>query len=161
MTLTTVNGKAIVWKVILAVGAKCLAASPLFSNLTVLGATQTPVASAVSSAGSPAKLVLLQQPSDAVTQAVILPAIRVAVEDGNGNIVTSATNRVRVNLTGIYGLGGTLKINAQKGIATFNNLTVSTAGNYTLTLSSPCLTSTTSTVFTIGPPVSSTNCTTF
>ena len=52
------------------------------------------------------------------------------------------------------------KINAQKGIATFNNLMVSTAGNYTLTVSSPGLTSITSTVFTIGPPVSTTNGTT-
>jgi Right handed beta helix region len=153
MTLTTVKGKAIVSKVIVAVGASCLAAWPLCGNLAVLGETQSPV-------GPPGQLVLLQQPSDAVTQAVILPGIRVAIEDGNGNIVASATNRVRVNLTGLYGLGGTLKMDARKGIATFSNLTVSTAGNYTLTVSSPGLTSTTSTVFTIGPPVSTNNGTT-
>jgi hypothetical protein len=88
---------------------------------------------------------------------VILPAIRVAIEDANGNNVTSATNRMRVTLTGIYGLGGTLVVNAHKGIAIFNNLMVSTGGNYTLTVSSPGLTSATSTVFTAGPPVSTTN----
>src|ERR1700742_3812775 len=121
MPLTTVKGKALVLKGIVAVGASGLAAWPLCGNLAALGETQSPVASsaAVSPVGSPGQLVFLQQPSDAVTQAAILPGIRVAIEDANGNIVASATNRVRVNLTGIYGLGGTLKMDARKGIATF------------------------------------------
>jgi len=88
------------------------------------------------------------------------PPTRVAIEDANGNILSSATNRVRVNLTGIFGLGGTLKVNARKGIATFSDLTVGTVGNYTLTVSSPGLTSTTSAVFTIAPPVSTNSATT-
>jgi hypothetical protein len=162
MPLKNIKGNTIVLQLILTVGVSCLAARPLFGTLAMLGETQSPVAPAATgnSVGSPAQLVFLQQPSDTVTQAVIAPAILVAVEDANGNIVTSATDRVRVDLTGIYGLGGTLRINAHKGIATFNNLMVSTAGNYTLTASSPGLTSATSTVFTIGPPVTTNNGTT-
>jgi hypothetical protein len=158
VTLTSIKGNEIILRVILAVGVSCLTARPR-SVLAVPGETQSTVSpnTMVTSVGPPAQLVFLQQPSDTVTQTVISPAIRVAVEDANGNNVTSATNRMRVNLTGIYGLGGTLVVNAHKGIAIFNNLMVNTGGNYTLTVSSPGLTSATSTVFTAGPPVSTTN----
>jgi hypothetical protein len=162
MTPKTIKAKAIVSTLLLALNAGGLATRPRFSNLAVLAESQIPTApsATVSPVGPPAQLGLLQQPSDTSTSTVISPPTRVAIEDANGNIVSSATNRVRVNLTGIFGLGGTLKINARKGIATFNDLTVGTAGNYTLTVSSPGLTSTTSAVFTIAPPVSTNSATT-
>jgi Chitobiase/beta-hexosaminidase C-terminal domain/Right handed beta helix region len=141
-----------------------------FSTLTVstagaytLSATNPSLASATSESftiNTPgttttlaaAKLAFLQQPSNALTQATISPAVQVAVEDGNGNTVTTATNPVTLALTGATGLGGTLTATPQNGVATFSNLTVSTAGAYTLSATSPSLTSATSTSFTIITP---------
>jgi Pectate lyase superfamily protein len=162
MTLNKIKDTAIVWMLLLPFSVYGFAAGARLSILASAGESQSPVASpaTVSSVGPPTHLVLLQQPSDTSTQAVISPPIRVAIEDVNGNIVPTATNRVRVNLTGIYGLGGALKVNARKGVAIFSDLVVDTPGNYTLTLSSPGLTSTTSAVFTVGPPVTTSNGTT-
>ena len=97
----------------------------------------------------PAKLAFVQQPTSALTGATISPAVTVAVEDSNGNPVTSATNPCTLALVGGTGLAGTLTATPQNGVATFSNLTVSTAGTYTLSASSPSLTSATSTSFTI------------
>ena len=145
-----------------------------FSNLTVgtagsytLSATSPSLTSATSTsftisapgsgtAPSPVKLAFLQQPSNALTQATISPAVRVVVEDTNGNTVAAATNRITLALIGGSGLGGTLTVIPQNGIATFSNLTVSTAGSYTLSATSPTLTSAASTSFTISAPGSDT-----
>ncbi len=102
---------------------------------------------------SPVMLAFLQQPSNALTGATISPAVQVAVEDGNGNIVAAATNPVTLTLVGGTGLGGTLTVAPQNGIATFSDLTVSNAGTgYTLSATSPSLTAATSTGFTITAP---------
>ena len=143
-----------------------------FSNLSIgnagsytLSATSPSLASATSAgfsitAGSssplpttplpPAKLAFVQQPTSASTGATISPAVTVAVEDSNGNPVTSATNQCTLALVGGTGLAGTLTATPQNGVATFSNLTVGTAGTYALSASSPSLTSATSTSFTIG-----------
>jgi hypothetical protein len=147
-----------------------------FSNLTVssvgtytLSATSPSLTSTTSTsftistpstASSPVKLAFTQQPSNALTQATITPAVQVAVEDANGNTVTTATNPVTLALTSGTGLGGTLTVTPQNGVATFSNLTVSNAGAYTLSAASPSLTSATSTSFTITTPTSATNGTT-
>jgi hypothetical protein len=137
-----------------------------FSNLSIgtagsytLSATSTSLTPATSvgfsiTAGAstplpPAKLAFVQQPTTALTGATISPAVTVAVEDSNGNPVTSATNPVTLALVGGTGLAGTLTATPQNGVATFSTLTVSTAGTYTLSASSPSLTSATSTTFTI------------
>ena len=102
---------------------------------------------------SPVTLAFLQQPSNALTGATISPAVQVAVEDSNGNIVAAATNPVTLTLVGGTGLGGTLTVTPQNGIAMFSNLTVSNAGSgYTLSATSPTLTSATSTSFTVTAP---------
>jgi hypothetical protein len=101
--------------------------------------------------GPPIKLVFLQQPSNANAQTTISPAVRVEVEDASGSPVPTNT-RVSLVLTGVFGLGGTRIVTPRNGIATFNNLTVRTIGSYTLTASSPGLSSTTSTIFAIIPP---------
>jgi hypothetical protein len=116
--------------------------------------------SAPSTASSPVKLAFTQQPTNALTQAAIAPAVQVAVEDATGNTVTTATNPVTLALTSGTGLGGTLTATPQNGVATFSNLTVSNAGTYTLSASSPSLTSATSASFTISAPTSATNGTT-
>ena len=139
-----------------------------FSNLTVasagsgymLSATSPGLAPAtsvsftisapVSTTATAVQLVFLQQPTNALTQATISPGVTVAVEDASGTVVSSATNPVKLNLSGsATGLGGTLSVTPQNGIATFSNLTVGTAGSYTLSATSPGLTSAASTSFTI------------
>jgi hypothetical protein len=67
-------------------------------------------------------------------------------------VVTTATNPVTLALVGGTGLGGTLTVTPQNGVATFANLAVSNAGSYTLSATSPALTSATSTGFTITAP---------
>ena len=98
---------------------------------------------------TPVKLAFLQQPSNALTKATIAPAVTVVVEDGSGNPVTNSTNPVTLALTGVSGLAGTLSATPQNGIATFSNLSVGTAGTYTLTATSTGLTSATSASFVV------------
>ncbi len=101
---------------------------------------------------SPAKLAFSVQPTNALTQATITPAVQVVVEDSSGNVVTNATNPVTLALSGGVGLAGTLSATPQNGIATFSDLSVSTAGTYTLSATSTGLTSATSNSFTITAP---------
>jgi hypothetical protein len=145
-------------------GAISIAATSTVQAIAVLEGSQSAVASStltITSAATPAKLAFLQQPSNASTQATISPAVQVAVEDANGNTVASATNPITVALVGGPGLGGTLAVTPQNGIVTFSNLTVSTAGSgYTLSATSPGLSSATSASFTVSAPASGTNGTT-
>ena len=78
---------------------------------------------------SPVKLAFLVQPSNALIQATISPAVQVAVENSNGNVVSAGSDSVTLNLTNGSGLGGTLTAPALNGVATFSNLTMSTAGS--------------------------------
>jgi hypothetical protein len=104
-------------------------------------------------AGTPVRLAYLRQPSNALVGATMAPAVEVLIQDATGAVVTTASNLVTLALKGGTGLGGTLTVAAQNGIATFNNLTVSTAGTgYTLLATSPKLTPKTSTPFTIRIP---------
>jgi hypothetical protein len=134
-----------------------------FSNLTLsnvgsytLLATSSGLTSATSSSFSvdtPVKLAFMVQPSNALTGAAISPAVQVAVQDSTGNTVTAPTNPVTLALTAGTGLGGTLTVTPQNGVATFSSLTLSTAGTYTLVASSSGLTSSTSASFTVTTPV--------
>ena len=137
-------------------GPISIAVSSTIKAIAVLTGSSSGVASSTLTitAGSsaplpPAKLAFVQQPTSASTGATISPVVTVAVEDSNGNPVTSATNPITLALVGGTGLGGTLTATPQNGVATFSNLTVSTAGTDTLSASSPSLTSATSTSFTI------------
>jgi hypothetical protein len=134
-----------------------------FSNLTIstsgsytLLATSTGLTSATSASftvTTPVKLAFIVQPSNAVTGAVISPAVQVEIQDASGNTVTAAANPVTIALTSGAGLQGTLTATPQKGIATFSNLSRSAAGSYTLSATSPGLTSATSAGFTVSTPV--------
>jgi hypothetical protein len=104
----------------------------------------------------PTRLAFVVQPSNAGTGAPITPAVQVAVEDANGNTVTSATSAVTIALAnnpGEYGtLAGTTTVNAVNGVATFSNLSIAFLGNgYTLTATSGALTAATSAAFNITP----------
>jgi len=152
LTVTPQNGIAIFGDLTVGTAGSGYTLSATSPDLTPTTSTSFTI-SAPGIASSPVKLAFAQQPSNALTQAAISPAVQVAVEDANGNTVTSATNPITVALVGGTGLGGTLTVTPQNGIATFSNLKVGTAGSgYTLSATSPDLTSTTSTSFTINAP---------
>ncbi len=96
---------------------------------------------ASAAAGPPAELSFVQGPSNTDAGAVITPAVKVAVEDANGNVETS-DNTTQVTLAiGTNPAGGTLSggssVTVSAGIATFSGLSINTAGTgYTLTASS-------------------------
>ena len=105
--------------------------------------------------GPPSKLAFVQGPSDTAVGAAMTPAVRVAVEDANGNVETS-DNATKVSLAiATNPAGGTLSggsaVTVASGIATFSGLSIDTAGSgYTLTASStPSYSATTSTAFNI------------
>jgi len=60
--------------------------------------------------------------------------VTVAVEDSNGNTVTSDTSTVTLTLSSGTFAGGsnTVSAAAVNGIATFGSLVINTAGTYTL-----------------------------
>jgi beta-glucanase (GH16 family) len=137
-------------------GPLTIAISSTIQAIAVFHGSQSAVASSTltitpTPQPGPGKLAFTQQPSNAMTQATISPAVKVAVEDANGNVISSAMNPIRLSLWGnATGLGGTLSVTPHNGIATFNNLTVSKAGiGYTLSATGPGLTSAASTRFTI------------
>ena len=95
-----------------------------------------------STAGPPTQLAFVQGPGNTAVGAAMTPAVRVAVEDANGNIET-ADNTDQVSLAiGTNPASGTLSggsaVTVASGVATFSGLSINTAGNgYTLTATSP------------------------
>ena len=86
---------------------------------------------------------ITQQPPASVTVSSAF-GLQASIEDAYGNVVTSASNTVKValenNPTGAT-LGGTLSVTASQGVATFSGLTINKAGSgYTLQVSSSGLT---------------------
>jgi hypothetical protein len=100
--------------------------------------------------GMASQLAFVQQPSTVQASASITPAITVAVEDSDGNIVTSDHSAVTLAVTGgATTLTGQLTVNAVNGIATFTGLTAATAGEYTLVATDQALASATSSMFNV------------
>jgi uncharacterized delta-60 repeat protein len=102
--------------------------------------------------GPPAKLAFSQQPSNAAVGATISPPVTVQIQDQWGNLVTTATNTVVLSLRNAPGatLSGTPSKAAAGGVATFDDLTVDTAGTgYQLRANSGSLTEVDSTLFNI------------
>jgi len=109
--------------------------------------------------GTAAKLAFIVQPSNAAAGAGITPAMQVAVQDAQGNTVTTATTSITVAIgtnPASGTLAGTNTVAAVNGVATFSTLSLNTAGSgYTLTAAATGLTGATSTAFnisvTVGP----------
>ena len=116
-------------------------------------AAATSVAFNVVGAGAPTQLAFAVQPSATTASSVVSPAVQVAIRDAAGNVVTSASGTVTIAIGTNPGggtLAGTVSAAAINGVATFNNLSISTAGvGYTLTATSTGLTSATSVAFDI------------
>src|SRR5256885_943856 len=108
--------------------------------------------------GAAAKLVFTVQPSNTAAGAAITPAVQVAVQDAQGNPVTTATTSITVAIgtnpaSGI--LSGTTTVAAVNGVATFSAWSLNTVGTgYTLTAAATGLTGATSSAFNVVAPVS-------
>ena len=110
----------------------------------------TPTASVAATSGTPATAVLMTtQPVGGTSGAALATQPVVRLVDATGNTVTHSTASVTVTASGGT-LGGTTTVTAVNGVATFTNLTHTTAGTYTLTFASTSLTSVTSASFTTG-----------
>jgi len=131
-------------------------------NLIGTGYTLTATATNLSTATSnsfnvinanAARLAFIVQPANGTAGQVLVPAVQIAVQDANGNTVTTATNAITIALgsnPSTATLTGTLTANAVNGVATFNNLSLNLAGaNYTLTATAGGLTGAVSTAFTL------------
>lgn len=100
--------------------------------------------------GPAAALRFVQQPEDGTVGVAIAPPVTVELVDALGNPTGAGTTAVTValgqNPSGAT-LGGTATRNAVGGVATFGDLTVSEAGQYTLTAAAAGLTGAESQVF--------------
>jgi hypothetical protein len=129
---------------------------------TVLGTacidpTATGVRGIATLGGTPTdQLAFPVQPSGAVAGRIITPAVQVAALDSLGNTDLSFTGAVTVSLGNNPGggfLGGTRTVGAVNGVASFGDLTVSSAGTgYTLVASASGATDATSNAFNITRP---------
>jgi hypothetical protein len=150
-----------------------------FSTLSVdsvgagytLGASASGLAGATSAAfnvtaAPPTRLSFAVQPSRTTAGTAIAPAVKVAVRDSLGNVVTASTARVAVALTTGTGkagahLGGTTTVSAVSGVATFSTLTVDSVGTgYTLTSTSTGLAGAISAAFAVDSAASGSTYTT-
>ncbi len=88
------------------------------------------------SAPSSAKLVIQHSPTSGIAGAT-LAALTVAVENSNSQVITSDNSTVTLTLSsGTFSSGSsTVTATAVNGIATFSNLSINTAGTYTITAS--------------------------
>ena len=94
----------------------------------------------------------VQQPTDTVYGSTIAPAVTVAILDASDQVVTESSASVTLTLAPSGPtLGGTVTVAAVNGVATFNDLTVSAVGTYTLGATSAGLTGATSVAFDITP----------
>jgi hypothetical protein len=121
-----------------------------------LSATSTGLVPAASATfaitpGPAAALRFVQQPTGAAAGEVLAPPVTIAIVDAFGNATGTGTAQVSLALTNAGGaaLGGTTARAAVAGVATFDNLTVSLPGDFTLTAAATGLTGTESESFRI------------
>ncbi len=141
------------WTLGTTAGANTLTATAAVPSGSPVNFTATGVA------GAPTALVFGTQPSGAAVGGTITPAVTVRLQDASGNLTTSTASVGLAigNNPGSATLGGTVSRAAVGGIATFNDLTLSTAGvGYTLNASSVGLPTIPSAAFTIGLAASTT-----
>jgi uncharacterized repeat protein (TIGR01451 family) len=105
-------------------------------------------------AAAPAKLAVLQQPSNTVAGVAVSPAMTVQILDAFDNL-TSSTADVTLAIDTNPGGGtllGTPTVAAVAGVATFSDISIDKVGtDYTLVASSDSLTGSTSSTFNITP----------
>jgi hypothetical protein len=164
ITVTADSGNeqdSLTWSGIQVMPTGCIFPAPNPGNITISGTSitngtnlnylnATDLAGALTETGSTAQS-FIQQPSNALVNATISPAVTVSA---CGNGVTLPTVTVKLTTPGGATLAGTLTATTSNttGLATFSNLSVNLAGTYTLTATSAGLTSAVSSSFTISNP---------
>ncbi len=104
---------------------------------------------------TPSQLLITTEPSSSITAGSGF-GVTVAVEDPYGNAEPGYSGDVSLALAGGAGLGGTLTISADDGVASFSGLTIDRAGSgYTLQASGAGLTGASSTAFLVTPATAS------
>ena len=101
-------------------------------TLTVSSATQAP---------TPAKLSIQNAPGNGVTGQA-LPTFSVSVLDANGNVITSNTDTISLEMTNPAASGrqsrvpvnGTVSVQAVNGVATFSDVVPDVSGQFVLTM---------------------------
>jgi uncharacterized repeat protein (TIGR03806 family) len=103
------------------------------------------------------KLAFSQQPTAVGAGSPITPAVKVIIQDSSSATVTGSNATVTIAIgtnPGSAALSGTLSAAAVNGVATFSNLSLSTAGTgYTLRVTSGSLTTATSVAFNVNGAV--------
>ncbi|HEY1683571.1 MAG TPA: choice-of-anchor tandem repeat GloVer-containing protein [Tepidisphaeraceae bacterium] len=101
--------------------------------------------------GAASKLVFAVQPVS-ITAGETESGITVTVEDANGNTVVTDNSAVTLSVASGPGAGSTLgTATVANGVATFSNLTFTTAGTYTLSATDNALGAATSNSFVVAP----------
>ncbi len=104
-------------------------------------------------AGGATKLGFFTQPSNTTGGTTFSPAVQVEVQDASGNRVTTASNSITLAIgtnANNGALSGTVTVAASLGLATFNGVSIDSAGTgYTLNATSGGLTQATSTGFNV------------
>jgi len=135
-----------------------------FSNLVfntsatyTLSASSAGLSSAFSSpisiTGPASRLRVTSQPTTGTAGTAIANVV-VQVQDANGHLVAGSTAPVTI-ASAPAGVSGTLTVNASGGVATFSTLTFTKAAKYTLSATSPGLTTASSSAITISPAAAS------
>jgi sugar lactone lactonase YvrE len=147
-----------------ATGTDGVATSPAITANSEIGTFQVTAHTAAASGpalfeltnvpGTANKLAFVQQPVDTVAGATITPAVTVQLQDSAGNAVHTAGILVTLQANAVVQrlkqLSGTATQSTDaSGLATFANLSIAQAGNYTLQASSTGLSSATSNPFRI------------
>lgn len=119
---------------------------------TAGGLTSATLAASITPA-SASQLKFLQQPTSTAVSTSITPPITVQVLDAYGNVVTTSTAGLTLQIANNPGggtLSGTATQTPSSGVATFNKMSINKKGaGYTLSVTSPGLTSDTSSSFNI------------
>jgi hypothetical protein len=101
--------------------------------------------------GPATSLVFVQQPTNALPNVAISPAVTVQIQDNFGNNISALGVSINMNLTSGTGTlaGTTIRTTNASGLASFNDLSVNLTGTKNITASSAGLASATSAAFTI------------
>jgi uncharacterized repeat protein (TIGR03803 family) len=125
-TVTAINGVATLNNLILNIaGNYTLSSSDSADNLSGFNSASFDITPA-----TPFKLVFNDQPSGVTAGTAFSTAA--TVEDQFGNLETSDSSLVTLAANGPGLLGGTVSVNAVNGVASFQNLSLPTSGDYTI-----------------------------
>ena len=122
-----------------------------------VGTTNPTIAIAGSGTSSATHLVFTVQPTSTIVNVAILPPIQVAAQNSFGSADTTYANGITIAIAsnanpGGATLSGTLTVTPVRGVATFNNISINSAGSgYRLLATAPSVASATSATFNITP----------